>query len=167
MRSLSHSNTNIVFLGSQSDNFWLCFRMSDLAAPFLTIFEDDAIAFWCFERLLQRTSKNFRHDEVGMRCAYSATMHTSYQRWCQKPHRLVCNGGTEVCAVSGSSCGRSPGYWSRQTRLCSTTCARLGRASASLHIAWSSSSCAASSRYIAAPGPGRPHSVENTSAACP
>ena len=43
--------------------------MSDLAAPFLTIFEDDFMAFWCFERLLQRTSKNFRHDETGMRCA--------------------------------------------------------------------------------------------------
>ncbi|EIE22335.1 RabGAP/TBC [Coccomyxa subellipsoidea C-169] len=44
-----------------------CQGMSDLAAPFLTIFEDDYMAYWCFERLLQRTSKNFRHDEVGMR----------------------------------------------------------------------------------------------------
>ncbi|KAK9915184.1 hypothetical protein WJX75_005786 [Coccomyxa subellipsoidea] len=44
-----------------------CQGMSDLAAPFLTIFEDDSMAFWCFERLLQRTSKNFRHDETGMR----------------------------------------------------------------------------------------------------
>ncbi|BDA43320.1 GTPase-activating protein GYP7 [Coccomyxa sp. Obi] len=44
-----------------------CQGMSDLAAPFLRIFEDDAMAFWCFERLLQRMSKNFRHDEVGIR----------------------------------------------------------------------------------------------------
>ena len=42
-------------------------RMSDLAAPFLTVFEDDAMAFWCFERLMQRVRRNFRHDEAGIR----------------------------------------------------------------------------------------------------
>ena len=57
-------------------------RMSDLAAPFLTVFEDDAMAFWCFERLMQRTRRNFRHDEAGLRrallrpCSCLATLGT-------------------------------------------------------------------------------------------
>ena len=42
-------------------------RMSDLAVPMLLTFEDDAMAFWCFERLLQRVKKNFRHDESGIK----------------------------------------------------------------------------------------------------
>ena len=42
-------------------------RMSDLAVPMLLTFEDDAMAFWCFERLLHRVKKNFRHDESGIK----------------------------------------------------------------------------------------------------
>lgn len=30
--------------------------MSDLALPFLMLFEDDTLAFWCFERLMRRVS---------------------------------------------------------------------------------------------------------------
>ena len=41
--------------------------MSDLAVPMLLIFEDDVMAFWCFERLMQRVRKNFRHDESGIK----------------------------------------------------------------------------------------------------
>ena len=42
-------------------------RMSDLAVPMLGTFEDDALAFWCFERLMRRVKKNFRHDESGIK----------------------------------------------------------------------------------------------------
>ncbi len=41
--------------------------MSDLAVPMLLTFEDDAMAFWCFERLLHRVKRNFRHDESGIK----------------------------------------------------------------------------------------------------
>ncbi|KAK9829211.1 hypothetical protein WJX72_004520 [[Myrmecia] bisecta] len=44
-----------------------CQGMSDLAAPFLSVFDDDSMAFWCFERLMQKTRRNFRHDETGIR----------------------------------------------------------------------------------------------------
>ena len=60
--------------------------MSDLAVPMLLVFEDDAMAFWCFERLLQRVKKNFRHDESGIkygRCpdlsaSTPSVMHTAF-----------------------------------------------------------------------------------------
>ena len=41
--------------------------MSDLAVPMLLVFEDDAMAFWCFERLIRRVKQNFRHDESGIK----------------------------------------------------------------------------------------------------
>lgn len=44
----------------------LC-RMSDLAVPMLMTFEDDALGFWCFERMMRRVKKNFRHDESGIK----------------------------------------------------------------------------------------------------
>ena len=31
--------------------------MSDLALPFLLLFEDDALAFWCFEKLMRKVSR--------------------------------------------------------------------------------------------------------------
>lgn len=72
-------------------------RMSDLAAPFLTIFEDDAMAFWCFERLLQRVSRNFRHDEVGIRCAWPLRIFPSIQ----KPHICHASQSGAVCQGHG------------------------------------------------------------------
>lgn len=42
--------------------------MSDLAAIFLAVFPDsDALAFWCFERLMQAARSGFQHDECGIR----------------------------------------------------------------------------------------------------
>lgn len=41
--------------------------MSDLATPFLALFEDDTLAFWCFAQLMQTARFNFRHDEAGIR----------------------------------------------------------------------------------------------------
>ena len=35
--------------------------------PFLSVFEEDAMAFWAFERHMQRVKKLFRHDETGVR----------------------------------------------------------------------------------------------------
>ena len=32
--------------------------MSDLALPFLLLFEDDALAFWCFEKLMRKVSRD-------------------------------------------------------------------------------------------------------------
>jgi Rab-GTPase-TBC domain len=42
--------------------------MSDLAAIFLAVFTDsDALAFWCFERMMHAARSGFRHDECGIR----------------------------------------------------------------------------------------------------
>lgn len=41
--------------------------MSDLATPFLALFDDDPLAFWCFAQLMQTARFNFRHDETGIR----------------------------------------------------------------------------------------------------
>lgn len=40
---------------------------SDLASIFVQLFEDDALAFACFERLMRSARRNFRHDETGIR----------------------------------------------------------------------------------------------------
>jgi len=50
----------------ESSNILPC-RMSDLAVPMLMTFEDDEVAFWCFERLMQKVKRNFRHDESGIK----------------------------------------------------------------------------------------------------
>lgn len=50
----------------ESSNILPC-RMSDLAVPMLMTFEDDVVAFWCFERLMQKVKRNFRHDESGIK----------------------------------------------------------------------------------------------------
>ena len=42
-------------------------RMFDLAVPMLLTFENDALAFWCFERLMRNVKRNFRHDESGIK----------------------------------------------------------------------------------------------------
>lgn len=44
-----------------------CQGMSDLASIFVQLFEDDALAFACFERLMRSARRNFRHDETGIR----------------------------------------------------------------------------------------------------
>lgn len=43
-----------------------CQGMSDLAATFLMLMEDDVLAFWCFERLMRRARCNFAVDESGI-----------------------------------------------------------------------------------------------------
>lgn len=42
---------------------------SDLASVFVQLFDDDALAFACFERLMRGARRNFRHDETGIRWA--------------------------------------------------------------------------------------------------
>lgn len=44
-----------------------CQGMADLAATFVQLFEDDAVAFACFERLMRAARQNFKHDETGIR----------------------------------------------------------------------------------------------------
>ncbi|GBG80883.1 hypothetical protein CBR_g31439 [Chara braunii] len=44
-----------------------CQGMSDLLSPFVAMIEDDADAFWCFERFMQKARQNFRVDELGIR----------------------------------------------------------------------------------------------------
>jgi Rab-GTPase-TBC domain len=44
-----------------------CQGMSDLAAAFVQLIENDALAFSCFERLMRDARRNFRHDETGIR----------------------------------------------------------------------------------------------------
>ena len=42
-------------------------RRSDLAAIFVQLFEDDALAFACFERLMRSARRNFKYDETGIK----------------------------------------------------------------------------------------------------
>ena len=44
-----------------------CQGMSDLAAIFVQLFQDDALAFACFERLMRSARRNFKHDETGIK----------------------------------------------------------------------------------------------------
>lgn len=44
-----------------------CQGMSDLAATFVQLMDDDALAFACFERLMRHARQNFRHDEMGIK----------------------------------------------------------------------------------------------------
>lgn len=44
-------------------------RRSDLASIFVQLFDDDALAFACFERLMRSARRNFKHDETGIRWA--------------------------------------------------------------------------------------------------
>ncbi|KAK4768038.1 hypothetical protein SAY87_003179 [Trapa incisa] len=37
-----------------------CERMSDLCSPMIMLLEDEAAAFWCFERLMKRLGGNFK-----------------------------------------------------------------------------------------------------------
>lgn len=41
--------------------------MSDIAAVFVQLFDDDALAFAAFERLMRSARRNFRHDEAGIK----------------------------------------------------------------------------------------------------
>ncbi|XP_047330342.1 TBC1 domain family member 15-like [Impatiens glandulifera] len=40
-----------------------CQGMSDLCSPMIMLFQDEADAFWCFERFMRRTRANFRYTE--------------------------------------------------------------------------------------------------------
>ncbi|KAI4366136.1 hypothetical protein MLD38_022054 [Melastoma candidum] len=40
-----------------------CQAMSDLCSPMIILLEDEADAFWCFERLMHRLRGNFRHTD--------------------------------------------------------------------------------------------------------
>ncbi|KAH6686180.1 GTPase-activating protein GYP7 [Plectosphaerella plurivora] len=41
--------------------------MSDLMAPIYAVMQDDAIAFWGFQRFMERMERNFLRDQSGMR----------------------------------------------------------------------------------------------------
>jgi len=41
--------------------------MSDLLAPIYAIEQDDAVAFWCFVKFMERMERNFLRDQSGMR----------------------------------------------------------------------------------------------------
>eukprot|EP00193_Tetraselmis_chui_P017368 CAMPEP_0177782312 /NCGR_PEP_ID=MMETSP0491_2-20121128/18382_1 /TAXON_ID=63592 /ORGANISM="Tetraselmis chuii, Strain PLY429" /LENGTH=709 /DNA_ID=CAMNT_0019302567 /DNA_START=173 /DNA_END=2302 /DNA_ORIENTATION=+ len=43
-----------------------CQGMSDLAAPILTVMQNEADAFWCFVALMERMQSNFHTDQTGM-----------------------------------------------------------------------------------------------------
>jgi len=40
--------------------------MNDLLVPFLTLLKDEVESFWCFKFLMDRMSKNFHKDQLGM-----------------------------------------------------------------------------------------------------
>ncbi|KOS21355.1 GTPase-activating protein GYP7 [Escovopsis weberi] len=41
--------------------------MSDLLAPLYAVIQDDAVAFWAFQRFMERMERNFLRDQSGMR----------------------------------------------------------------------------------------------------
>ena len=41
--------------------------MSDLLSPLYAVFQDDAVAFWCFAYFMRRMSRNFVRSQLGMR----------------------------------------------------------------------------------------------------
>lgn len=41
--------------------------MSDLLSPLYAVFQDDALAFWCFVHFMRRMSRNFVRSQAGMR----------------------------------------------------------------------------------------------------
>lgn len=41
--------------------------MSDLLAPIYAVIQDDAIAFWGFQKFMERMERNFLRDQSGMR----------------------------------------------------------------------------------------------------
>lgn len=41
--------------------------MSDLLAPIYAVIQDDAIAFWAFQKFMERMERNFLRDQSGMR----------------------------------------------------------------------------------------------------
>jgi TBC1 domain family member 15 len=41
--------------------------MSDLLSPLYAVFQDDAMAFWCFCAFMHRMSRNFARSQLGMR----------------------------------------------------------------------------------------------------
>ena len=45
--------------------------MSDLLSPLYAVFQDDAVAFWCFTKFMQRMSRNFVRSQAGMRAQLS------------------------------------------------------------------------------------------------
>lgn len=49
--------------------------MSDLALPFLLLFEDDVIAFWCFERLMRKVRLNFDVSSKGILAKLASLAH--------------------------------------------------------------------------------------------
>ena len=53
-----------------------CQGMSDIALPFVLLFADDSLAFWCFEKLMQQARHNFRQDEVGVQYQLDCIRHT-------------------------------------------------------------------------------------------
>lgn len=44
-----------------------CQGMSDIASVFIQLFDDDALAFACFERLMRTARRNFKFDESGIK----------------------------------------------------------------------------------------------------
>ena len=49
--------------------------MSDLLAPVYAVLQDDAVAFWGFERFMERMERNFLRDQSGMRDQLRALDH--------------------------------------------------------------------------------------------
>lgn len=49
--------------------------MSDLLSPLYAVFQDDALAFWCFVQFMQRMSRNFVRSQAGMRAQLTTLDH--------------------------------------------------------------------------------------------
>lgn len=62
----AQKSPNLLF-NSHPQNLGYVQGMSDLLSPLYAVFQDDALAFWCFTHFMQRMSRNFVRSQAGMR----------------------------------------------------------------------------------------------------
>lgn len=65
------SQSTTINLNPHPRNLGYVQGMSDLLSPLYAVFQDDALAFWCFAHFMDRMSRNFVRSQAGMRSQLS------------------------------------------------------------------------------------------------
>ena len=131
--------------------------MSDLAVPFLVLFKDDALAFWCFAALMRKARRNFAHDDAGLftqlRCAAPAaqTLPASHpERFRAAPAATRSMMHASKWLQSGVAALMAPGGGvgapTQLSTTCTVSCHTLLPAAAAAAAAAAAGPCPASSR---------------------
>lgn len=69
--STAPSSDSAVPVNPHPQNLGYVQGMSDLLSPLYAVFQDDALAFWCFVEFMKRMSRNFVRSQAGMRTQLS------------------------------------------------------------------------------------------------